>query len=107
MSCMKSIRGGQVRGGSIRVRSVRGGRIGVHGGMRARMHCKIFGGKKSPKSCSPQTQKKYVTRPGPPYPAQECKGQIKLGNDKKEYISKAASNGIYRWQRTTKSPKTK
>lgn len=67
----------------------------------------VYGGKKSPKSCSPQTQKKYVTRPGPPYPAQECKGQIKLGNDMKEYISKNASNGVYRWQRTTKSPKKK
>jgi hypothetical protein len=42
-------------------------------------------------------QKKYVTRPGPPYPAQDCKGLYRTGNDGLMYISKMASNGVYRW----------
>jgi hypothetical protein len=41
--------------------------------------------------------KKYQTRKGPPYHAKDCKGQIKKGNDGKEYISASDRRGIYKW----------
>ncbi len=41
--------------------------------------------------------KKYQTRKGPPYHAKDCKGLVKKGNDKKEYISVADKKGIYKW----------
>lgn len=42
---------------------------------------------------------KYKDRPSPPYPANMCCGRIMLGNDRRRYISKPASNGICRWVR--------
>lgn len=48
-------------------------------------------------SCSCKTTSKYTKRPGPPYPAQKHRGQYKFGNDKFLYLSKRASNGVYRW----------
>ena len=41
--------------------------------------------------------KKYTSRNSPPYPANECRGLIKLGNDGKEWASVSTSSGIYRW----------
>jgi hypothetical protein len=50
-----------------------------------------------PSSCRRQTHKKYKGRPSPPFPAQECRGQAKTGNDGKSYVSQADSSGVYRW----------
>jgi len=41
--------------------------------------------------------KKYKTRDSPPYSAMDCKGAKLLGNDGKQYVSKADKNGIYKW----------
>jgi hypothetical protein len=38
-------------------------------------------------SCVKQDTKKYTERPSPPYPANECCGQVKVGNDGKLYRS--------------------
>jgi hypothetical protein len=43
--------------------------------------------------------KKYATRPGPSYAAQDCKGEIRNGNDGLMYISVSSRNGVYRWQK--------
>ena len=48
-------------------------------------------------NCTVQTQKKYTSRPGPPYPANECCGEVKMGNDGKGYISLGNKNGVCRW----------
>ena len=40
-------------------------------------------------SCKKSTDSKYIKRPGPPYPAQNCQGQKKKGNDGLYYISSA------------------
>ncbi len=48
-------------------------------------------------SCVRKTQKKYVLRDSPAYPANECCGMIKIGNDGHQYISKRAVTGICRW----------
>jgi len=40
---------------------------------------------------------KYVSRPGPPYKAQDCKNIVTEGNNGKMYISLPNKNGIYRW----------
>jgi hypothetical protein len=47
--------------------------------------------------CVKQDDKKYAERPSPPYPANECRGRIMKGNNGEMYISKAMSNGVYRW----------
>ena len=54
---------------------------------------------KSAKGCSPQTTKKYLERPSPPYPANECQGETKNGNDGFPYISVANASGVYSWRR--------
>ena len=48
--------------------------------------------------CVKHYTKKYLTRSSPPYPANQCAGDRKKGNDGQWYRSKAASNGIHRWQ---------
>lgn len=48
--------------------------------------------------CKIQTLKKYKERDSPPYPAQECKGKQKKGNDGKLYKSESDKKGIYRWK---------
>ena len=61
-------------------------------------------------SCIEQTKGRYVAkksdgsfkRKSPPYPANECCGEIKKGNDGKMYLSKKNKKGICKW---TKSPK--
>ena len=47
--------------------------------------------------CVKLETKKYKTRDSPPYSAMDCKGAKLLGNDGKQYISKADKNGIYKW----------
>ena len=43
--------------------------------------------------------KKYASRPGPSYSAQDCKDQIRSGNNGMMYISVANKNGVYKWQK--------
>jgi len=54
--------------------------------------------KKPSRGCVKQTQKKYTDRPSPPYPANECCGEIMQGNDGNRYISVADIRGICRWK---------
>ena len=42
-----------------------------------------------PRGCVKQTDKKYTIRPGPPFPANECCGETMMGNNGKQFISKA------------------
>jgi hypothetical protein len=53
--------------------------------------------KKSPRGCTPQTEKKYQDRPSPPYPANECHNKRMMGNDGLLYLSKGSKNGVYKW----------
>ena len=48
--------------------------------------------------CDRSSQKKYINRPGPPYPAQNCKNHEKKGNDGKMYKSTSNKNGIFSWK---------
>ena len=48
--------------------------------------------------CERMHTKKYTSRGSPPYPANECRGHEKMGNDGKNYVSTRASNGVYRWK---------
>lgn len=55
---------------------------------------------KSERGCVRQTTKKYRSRPGPPYPANLCRGQEMEGNDGKMYKSTRAKNqgrAYYKW----------
>lgn len=47
--------------------------------------------------CERQETKKYTSRKSPPYPANECKGSVKKGNDGKMYKSIGNKNGVHRW----------
>ena len=49
-------------------------------------------------SCDVKAQKKYMNRPGPPYPANDCKGMTKKGNNGLMYVSVPDVRGIYRWK---------
>ena len=49
------------------------------------------------RGCVMQFTKKYLLRPSPPFPANECCGQYGTGNDGRRYQSRPASNGICRW----------
>lgn len=49
--------------------------------------------------CVESFQAKYQNRPGPPFPAQNCRGMNKIGNDGLMYKSEAAVNGVYRWKK--------
>jgi len=42
---------------------------------------------------------KYRERPSPPYPANECCGEVKQGNDGHNYESVPDRNGVCRWRR--------
>lgn len=56
-------------------------------------------------SCRRSLNKKYLIRGSPPFPANKCCGQRKLGNDGKMYISKLiVSSDICRWVPFRKSP---
>jgi hypothetical protein len=50
-----------------------------------------------PEGCALQTTKKYLTRPSPPYPANECCGMTMIGNDGNSYTSKRRANNICAW----------
>ena len=55
---------------------------------------------KSERGCTRQTSKKYRTRPGPPFPANLCRGMEQQGNDRKLYKSVRAKNrgrAYYKW----------
>ena len=52
---------------------------------------------KKERGCEPQTQKKYTSRASPPYPANECCGLKKHGNDGRPWLSKRDKNGICKW----------
>ena len=55
--------------------------------------------------CQPQFTKKYLSRSSPNFPANKCRGQTLVGNDGVNmYISKKASNGVYRWVKLKKEP---
>ena len=45
--------------------------------------------------------KKYALRDSPPFPANQCKGHLKRGNDGTYFKSVRAINGVYRWQRVS------
>lgn len=49
------------------------------------------------KDCSKQSTKKYTSRKSPPYPANQCCGETKLGNDGVMYVSVANVKGVCRW----------
>jgi len=53
--------------------------------------------------CVRQTAKRYKERPGPPFKAHDCKGQTKVGNDGKPYMSVANAKNIYQWKKTVKN----
>ncbi len=63
--------------------------------------------KKGLKGCKKQTSKKYAERPSPPYPATPCHDMQMTGNDGREYVSKPASDGSYRWHPMTTRSKAK
>ena len=42
---------------------------------------------------------KYKNRKSPPYPAQDCKGYVKQGNDGETYESMKNSAGVYTWRK--------
>ena len=48
--------------------------------------------------CKKVNDSKYKNRPSPPYHANDCKGKILLGNDKKYYVSRPVGN-TYRWMK--------
>jgi hypothetical protein len=51
--------------------------------------------------CARVTAKKYVKRPSPPFHAGDCKGEIRKGNDGKEYMSVADRRGVHTWKQAT------
>jgi len=62
-----------------------------------RTHRKVERSKRMKRGCSRQSTKKYRSRSSPPYPANNCCGATKKGNDGKSYKSVKAANGICRW----------
>lgn len=49
--------------------------------------------------CRRQTTKKYTERNSPPFPANQCPGALKLGNDNELYKSSPDINGVCRWSK--------
>jgi hypothetical protein len=61
----------------------------------------------SNKDCKESSKAKYIGRPGPPIPANDCKeGEIKKGNNGENYIAKKTKKGYLKWvkQGSSKSP---
>lgn len=52
-------------------------------------------------NCVKRTTKRYTDRPSPPYPANECCGKKKRGNDGRMWLSKKYERGICRWVKST------
>ena len=48
-------------------------------------------------NCNKSFTKKYISRPGPPYPAQDCKYHVKYGNNSILYQSRPDKNLRFRW----------
>ena len=57
--------------------------------------------------CDLQTSKKYRLRPSPPFPANQCRGQIMEGNDGLRYISSRNINGIHIWRKVDRASNSK
>lgn len=53
--------------------------------------------KKEARGCVRQIDKKYVSRPSPAFPANECCGHVKKGNSGGLFISIADVNNVCRW----------
>lgn len=55
--------------------------------------------KESRGGCVEQFEGHYVTasRKSPAFPANECHGRVMQGRDGSMWVSKPASNGVYRW----------
>ena len=53
-------------------------------------------------SCTKSPDKKYQSRPSPPYPANLCCGKVRKGNSGDMYLSKADKNGVCRWHKVGK-----
>jgi hypothetical protein len=49
------------------------------------------------RGCEKQSDKKYLERKSPPYPANQCCGQKMQGNDGRMYESRADINGTCKW----------
>ena len=56
-------------------------------------HNNMYGGGK----CQKSNLTKYKNRPSPPFPANDCKNEKKLGNDGQMYKSTPDKNNIYKW----------
>ena len=54
---------------------------------------------KRPRGCVRQFTKKYMERSSPAFPANQCRGSVKMGNDGHAYESTRNSNGIYTWKK--------
>ena len=72
--------------------------------LASKMEARTAGGK-NPRvpscECKRSVHSKYTTRPGPPYPANDCRGQAKQGNNGTWYVSTANVNGVYSWRKST------
>ena len=53
----------------------------------------------SRRRCARKSAKKYRTRKGPGYPANDCPWMLRLGNDGYEYESRPNKNGVFRWHK--------
>jgi hypothetical protein len=63
-------------------------------------HVEMRGARSNGKrDCVMQEAGKYQSRPSPPYPANECCGEIMEGNDGQMWMSKADKNGVCRWSK--------
>lgn len=54
-------------------------------------------------SCTRKSTAKYTSRPGPPYPANECCGLQRMGNDGKLYKSEMTRSGSCVWKKKAAS----
>ncbi len=64
----------------------------------------VVDGGSSSVGCELQTTKKYMTRPSPPYPANQCCTQVKTGNNGQMFLSKEFKNGVCRWVPQASTP---
>ncbi len=51
--------------------------------------------------CVEQHTKKYTQRPSPAFPAAQCPGESRVGNDGKSYTSKENKAGVFSWRPST------
>lgn len=56
--------------------------------------------------CRKKSTKKYTSRSSPPYPANECCGMKKRGNNGEMYVSIRASTGVCRWVKSVRGNKS-